>query len=36
MSQTGSMKQAEITAGLLLGLLFNPKDGGEIFLRNVA
>jgi hypothetical protein len=40
-SQESSMRQAEnsvcflIHAGFLLGLLFNPEDGGEIFIRNV-
>jgi hypothetical protein len=24
-----------VSAGFLLGLLFKPEDGGEIFLRNV-
>jgi hypothetical protein len=34
--QETSMKQAKFRAGFLLRLLFNPEDGGEIFLRKVG
>jgi hypothetical protein len=38
--QETSMKQAAskflLDTGFLLGLLFNPEDGGYMFLRNVG
>jgi hypothetical protein len=30
------MKQTASKPGLLLGLLFNRKDGGDMFLQNVG
>jgi hypothetical protein len=30
------MKQTASSAGVLLGLLFNNKDGGYMFLRNMT
>jgi hypothetical protein len=34
--QETTMKQAASRAGFLLGLLFNPEDGGDMFFQNVG
>jgi hypothetical protein len=34
--QRESRWQAELYAGILLGLLFDPEDGDDVFLRNVG
>jgi hypothetical protein len=36
LKQEIGMKQASIKAGFLLGLVFNPEDGGDMFLRIVG
>jgi hypothetical protein len=30
------MKQVAMLSGFLLGLFFNPEDGGDTFLQNVG
>jgi hypothetical protein len=34
--QARDQKRQEANLGLLLGLLFGPEDGGDIFLQNIG
>jgi hypothetical protein len=36
LAQAERKKSRLLNAGLLLGLLFEPEDGGDIFLRNLG
>jgi hypothetical protein len=34
--QETSMEEAASRSGFLLGLFFNPEDGGDMFLQNIS